>query len=57
MKSTVLKAACGGLFVGISATGLLFNSATHSPMIFIVSGVVGLLGGCGLLAVAFAEAK
>lgn len=55
-KSTVIKAACGGLFIGVSATSILFNSAMNSPAIFIASGIFGLVVGCGLLAVAYRAA-
>lgn len=56
-KETVLKAACGGLFVGVSVAAMLFNSAMHNPTIFILSGIVGVLGGCGLIASALIESK
>lgn len=56
-KMVVFKAGFGGLFTGVSLVSLVFNSTAHQPAIFILSSIVGIFGGCGLLAVAYLEAK
>lgn len=56
-KKTVVKSGFGGFFIGISTVSMLFNAAMHNSPIFIVSGIVGILGGCGLLVIALSETK
>lgn len=57
MKQIVITAALGGLFVGASVTGLLFNSVLKSPAIFTGAGIGGLICGVVVVALAYAGAK
>lgn len=56
-KAMVWRAATGGLYVGISGAAILYNSATHRPAIFVASGIIGVLGGCYLIASALFRSK
>lgn len=56
-KMTVIKAACGGLFIGANAVAMLINYTRHSPVGFTISNIAGILAGLALLVAASREGK
>lgn len=56
-EKTVVQAALGGMFIGESVTGLLYNSALNSPTFFTVCGIGGLICGAAVVTLAYVGAK
>lgn len=57
MKRTILQAASGGMFIGASGAGLLYNGALNMPAIFTLCGIVGLICGAAVVALAYVSVK
>lgn len=52
-KSQFFQVALSGAVVGMCATVILFNAATHGPLIGIAMGIGGMLLGCAALATVY----